>query len=216
MKIKILLADDHRMLLDGLRSLLVEHRNWEVVGLALDGLEATELAAKLKPDVIIMDVSMPKLNGIEATRKILAEMSKAKIIMLSMHLDRRYITESLKAGAMGYILKESAFREVSTAISTVMSGEVFLGEKINKLVLQDYINQIKQDNSSPFADLSAREREVVQLLAEGHSTKDISGMLYVSVKTVESHRKRIMDKLNIRTIAELTKYAIREGLTHLE
>ncbi len=214
--IKILLADDHRLLSEGLRQLLEKHKDIEVAGIATDGMEAVEMALKLEPTIVLMDVSMPKLNGIEAVRRILAEKPKIKVIMLSMHLDRRYITEALKTGAQGYVLKDAEFQDVAEAISTVMSGEIYLSQKIREIVIHDYVQKIKEAENSPFSELSAREREVLQLLTEGKTTKEIAGLLFVSVKTVESHRKQIMDKLKIHSIAELTKYAIRHGITQLD
>lgn len=215
MKIRLLLADDHKLFRDGLRSMLDGHKGIEIVAEASDGIAVTKLAGELHPDIILMDVSMPDLNGIEATRKISAEHPTIKIIMLSMHSDRRYITEALRAGARGYLLKDSAFDEVLTAIRDCSSGKIYLSSRIADIVINDYINLARNADSSAFAILSAREREVLQLLAEGKSTKEIASQLKVSAKTIESHRKQVMDKLNLHSVAELTKYAIREGLTQL-
>jgi len=214
-KIRLLLADDHKLFRDGLRSMLDGHKGIEIVAEASDGIAVTKLAGELHPDIILMDVSMPDLNGIEATRKISAEHPTIKIIMLSMHSDRRYITEALRAGARGYLLKDSAFDEVLTAIRDCSSGKIYLSSRIADIVINDYINLARNADSSAFAILSAREREVLQLLAEGKSTKEIASQLKVSAKTIESHRKQVMDKLNLHSVAELTKYAIREGLTQL-
>ncbi len=214
--IKILLADDHKLLIDGLRSLLEKQKNLEVVGVAKDGLETVDLAAQYKPDIILLDISMPQLNGIDAARKILRDLPDTKIIMLSMHADRRYIQESIRIGARGYILKESAAREVIKAIEDVQKGEIFFSQSVRHQVLHEYVKWIRQGDNSSYSPLSVREREVLQLLTEGRSTKDVAGILNVSVKTVESHRKQIMDKLGLYSIAELTKYAIREGLTQLD
>jgi two-component system response regulator NreC len=213
---RILLADDHRLLVDGLRPLLESQESVEVVGVAADGMEAVELASKLRPDIIILDISMPRLNGIDAARQILRDMPETKIIMLSMHADRRYIQESLRAGACGYILKESAAGEVINALEVVQKGELFFSQSLRDKVLHEYAELIRVGDGSRSSPLSPREREVLQLLAEGKSTKDMAGILNVSVKTIESHRKQIMDKLGLHTIAELTKYAIREGLTQLD
>ena len=216
MKIKILLADDHKLFRDGLRTMLGEQKNIEVVGDAVDGMMALELAGKLKPDIILMDISMPGLNGIEATRRIGAEYPDIFVIILSMHSERRFVVESLKAGARGYFLKDSAIEELIRAIETVKCGQVFLSSQITDFVVKDYMRLSDTKEVSAYSLLSGREREVLQLLAEGKSTREIAEKLFVSVKTVETHRKQIMNKLDIRSIAELTKYAIREGLTDLE
>lgn len=215
MKLRILMADDHKLFCDGLRSMFGSDRSVEIVGEARDGQAAVELARELKPDLILMDVSMPVLNGIEATRKVLADNAAIKIIMLSMHSDKRYVVESLKAGARGYLLKDSAFQEVLAAMRDCMAGKVYLSTQINDLVINDYITLAGSSGSSAYTVLSAREREVLQLLAEGRSTKEIAFHLRVSGKTIETHRKQIMDKLNLHSIAELTKFAVREGLTEL-
>jgi two-component system response regulator NreC len=211
--IRILLADDHKLLIDGLRSFLDKQRNLEVVGTARDGLEAADLAAKLKPDVALIDISMPRQNGIDATRNILRDTPGIRIIILSMHADRRFIQESLRAGARGYILKEAAAQEVVEAIAAVQRGELFFSRSVRDQVLHDYVGWLREGNDPSSSPLSGREREVLQILAEGGSTKDAAEMLHVSVKTIETHRKQIMDKLDLHSIAELTKYAVREGLT---
>ncbi len=216
MPVKILLADDHKLFRDGLRTLFANKADVTVVGEASDGTETVTLAREVQPDLILMDVSMPGLNGIEATRQILAERAATKIIILSMHSDRRYVTEALKAGAVGYLLKDSAFEELIDVIRDVLKGRIRLSNAITSVVVSDYIKLAAAEESSAFTLLSAREREVLQLIAEGNSTRDIAARLNVSVKTIESHRKQIMDKLNLRSVAELTKYAIREGLTPLE
>ncbi|MBF0501423.1 MAG: response regulator transcription factor [Candidatus Riflebacteria bacterium] len=216
MEIRILLADDHKILREGLKNLLDKHSGIKVVGEASDGMQAIELADQLNPQVIIMDISMPLLNGIEASRKILQKNSDIHIIALSMHSDRRFVIEVLKAGVKGYVLKDSAFEELYKAINTVLSGQVFLSSAITDIVVRELIQQTVQAQvPSAFAVLSSREREILQLFTEGKSTKSIATCLKISVKTVETHRKQIMDKLDIHTIAELTKYAIREGLTTL-
>ena len=213
--IKVLIADDHKLLIDGLQPLLENQKNIQVVDIASNGLEAVEKAMEHKPDIILMDISMPKLNGIDATRKILRDLPHTKIIILSMHADKRYIKESIQIGAKGYILKESAATEVINAIKDVQTGKLFFGRLVKELVLQEYVELVREGNKD-FSPLSIREREVLQLLAEGNSTKDIATTLNVSVKTIESHRKQIMDKLDLHSVAELTKYAIREGLTQLD
>ncbi len=214
--IKILLADDHKLLIDGLRPLLERQRNLQVVAVARDGVEAAELAREHRPDIALLDISMPRLNGLDAARKILADGQDTKVIMLSMHADRKFIEESLRIGARGYLLKESAIQEVIEAIGTVQKGELFFSQSIRDKMLHDYVEKVRTGGEDAGSPLSAREREVLQLLAEGKSTKDMADILHVSVKTIESHRKQIMDKLDLHSIAELTKYAIREGLTRLD
>ena len=210
------MADDHKLFIDALGSLLDRRRDMEVVGAARDGISAVTLARDLKPDVVLMDVSMPRLNGIEAARRITAERSSVRVVMLSMHADRRYVVEAIRAGASGYLLKDSAQEELLEAIRQVASGQIYLARKMSGELVRDLILAGGDGESSVFSLLSPREREVLQLLAEGHSTKGIAGNLSVSVKTVETHRKQIMDKLGLRSIAELTKYAIREGLTPVD
>ncbi len=216
MRLRIMLADDHRLFRDGLRTLLSQQSDMEVVGEAVDGPAVLTSARELRPDILLMDISMPGLNGIEATRRVLAEYPAIRIIMLSMHADQRYVSESLRAGALGYVLKDSAIDELLTAIRTVSRGQRFLSGSIASVILEEYVALAKERANSAFSTLSPREREVLQLLAEGRSTKEMAAHLHVSVKTVESHRKQIMDKLNIHSVAELTKYAIREGLTPLD
>jgi len=214
MGIKIVLADDHKIVRQGFRSLIEKHTDMEVIGETDDGRTAIQLCQDLHPDVVIMDVSMPGLNGIESTRKIKAEMPEIKVIALSMHSNRRYVVDMLKSGASGYLLKESAFDDLVRAIRSTMADQRFLSPKIASLVLDEYLNLLPSD--TPGTGLSPREREVLQLLAEGNSTKEIALKLYVSGKAVEAHRRQIMNKLNLHSVAELTKYALREGLTSLE
>jgi DNA-binding NarL/FixJ family response regulator len=216
MSIKIILADDHKIMREGLRTLLDNQPDMEIVAEAGDGRATVELARKLSPDLIVMDTVMPDLNGIEATRKIMAENPAIKIIALSMHSDRQFVIEMLKAGAMGYMLRDCAFDELVYAINSVVNGHVYLSPKITTIVLKELIRNSTKEKPSPFLLLSNREREVLQLISEGKSTKDIALRLNVSVKTIETHRQQIMNKLDIHNIAELTKYAVREGLTPLE
>ncbi len=215
MIVRILIADDHKIILDGLCSLLEKNDALKVIGRAADGLSAVRLAGELSPDLVIMDISLPGLNGIDATRRILEANPRVKIIALSMHKDGRYIAEALKSGAMGYLLKESAFDELIAAIGAVMKGQCYLSASIADLVIKDYIRHLEKTDSGIFTVLTPREREVLQSLSEGLSTKGIAARLEVSVKTVETHRAQIMAKLDIHSVAELTKYAIREGLTSL-
>ncbi|MDA8404321.1 MAG: response regulator transcription factor [Desulfobacteraceae bacterium] len=216
MTIKILLADDHKITRDGLKALLENQKNMTVVGEADNGRRAVRLAAELKPDVVVMDINMPELNGIEATRQIVAELPGTKIIALSMYSDKRYVVGMLKAGVSGYLLKNCAFDELVAAISSVMNSQNYMSQKIAGTVMKEYATILEASDSSPASLLSAREREVLQLIAEGMKTKDIADRIHVSVKTVETHRQQIMRKLNVTSIAELTKIALREGLTSLD
>ncbi|HBE45487.1 MAG TPA: DNA-binding response regulator [Deltaproteobacteria bacterium] len=215
MEVKIILADDHKIIREGLKALLEKQQGIEVIAEAQDGISTVRLTKKLSPDLVIMDIGMPDMNGIDATRMIISETKNVKVIALSMHSDRRFVLEMLKAGASGYLLKDSAFEELTLAINTVMAGQPYLSPKITDVVIREYIHAPQKDEKSVFTTLTAREREVLQLIAEGKSTKQIASSLNVSVKTIETHRQQIMEKLNIHSIAELTKYAIREGITSL-
>ena len=216
MDIKILLADDHKITRDGLKALLENQDHLRVVGEAENGRQAVRLALDLEPDVIVMDINMPELNGIEATRQILAELPATKIIALSMYSDKRYVVGMLKAGVCGYLLKNCAFDELVAAISAVMKNQNYMSQKIAGTVMKDYASILESSDSSPASQLTVREREVLQLIAEGLKTKDIAARIHVSVKTVETHRQQIMRKLNAKSVAELTKIALREGLTSLD
>jgi two-component system response regulator NreC len=216
MSIKIVLADDHKVMRDGLRALIEQQTGMEVVAEAENGRSALKLACELAPDIVVMDINMPDLNGIEATRRIKAEAPGVKVIAFSMHSDRRFVSEMLKAGASGYLLKHCAFEELARAIREVSGNRTYLSPQIAGTVVEEYLEQVSARDLPDAPALTAREREVLQLIAEGVSTKKIADRLYVSVKTVESHRHNIMEKLGLRTTAELTKYAIREGLTSLD
>lgn len=216
MSIKILLADDHKITRQGLRSLLEKESDMEVVAEAEEGRTAVCLVRELLPDVVVMDVSMPDLNGMEATRQIVAELPNVKVIALSMHSDNLFVTEMLKSGASGYLLKDCAFEELARAIHIVVDGKTYLSPAVSGVVVDDYLHHLAKTESRSFEVLTDREREVLQLLAEGKSTKQVALKLHISVKTVETHRRQIMSKLDIHTIAGLTKYAIRKGLTSLE
>jgi DNA-binding NarL/FixJ family response regulator len=213
MSIKVLIADDHQIVREGLRALLEKEIDIRVLGEAEDGRMVLRMARELQPDVIIMDVAMPDLNGIEATRQIVGELPGVKIIALSMHDDRRFVLNMLKAGAAGYMLKDCAFKDLAKAIRVVMSHKTFLSPEVADIVVKDYLSTTQTAESSAFNQLSPREREVLQLLAEGKTSALIAESLHISIKTVETHRQQIMVKLKIRSVAELTKYAIREGLT---
>jgi DNA-binding NarL/FixJ family response regulator len=215
MSIRILIADDHKIVREGLRTLLQNRGDIEVIGEADNGRTVVALAAELRPDIIIMDVAMPDLNGIEATRQITGGRVAAKVLALSMHSDSRFVTRMLQAGAQGYLLKDCAFEELALAIDTIVGDGVYLSPGVTGVVVRDYVQHLAEGDAG-IAALSPREREVLQLVAEGLTTKDIAGKLHISVKTVETHRKQIMDKLEIRSVAELTKYAVREGLTSLD
>jgi two-component system response regulator NreC len=214
--IKILLADDHKITREGLRSLLEKQQDMEVVAEAKDGRTAVSLAEELLPDVVIMDVSMPDLNGVQATRQIVGRLPNVKIVGLSMHSDSLFVTEMLKSGASGYLLKDCAFEELTQAIHAVVAGNTYLSPSISGVVINDYLHRLAKVDLTASDVLTDREIEVLQLIAEGNSTKQTALKLHISVKTVETHRRQIMNKLDIYTIAELTKYAIRKGLTSLE
>ena len=215
MTIKIILADDHQIVRQGLRALLASESDMKVVAEADNGRSVLRQVEKLCPDLVIMDISMPGLNGIDATRQIIADCPSVKVIALSMHSDSLFVLNMLKAGASGYLLKDCALGELVTAIRAVMGQKAYLSPGISDVVIKDFVSgQSTSGGSGPFT-LTAREREVLQLMAEGKSTKEIAEHLCVSIKTVESHRKQIMDKSAIRSVAELTKYAIRQGLTSI-
>jgi len=216
MSVRLILADDHKIMREGLRALLAKQKEIELIAEADSGRGVIELCAQLHPDVVVIDISMPDLNGIDATRQITRQAPDIKVIALSMHSDKKYVKEMLAAGASGYLLKDAAFEELGMAIATVLKNKTYLSPQITDTVVKDYVNDNAPQNSIASTALSAREREVLQLIAEGKSTRDVAAKLYVSVKTVETHRKQIMDKLGLNSIAELTKYAIREGLTSVE
>jgi two-component system, NarL family, response regulator NreC len=215
MKTRVLIVDDHKIFREGLKSMLEKKSDIEVIGEAENGLDAIKLAQELLPDVVIMDIVMPDMNGVEATRHISADPSNAKIIGLSMHEDGRFAAEMLKAGASGFLLKECAFEELVDAINTVRANGIYLSSKIKESMLKDYVGFLSKKNLSGFSVLSAREQEVLKCIAEGKSTREIASHLGVSVKTIETHRQNIMEKLDIHNMAELIKYAIRAGLTSL-
>jgi DNA-binding NarL/FixJ family response regulator len=214
MKPRILIVDDHKIVREGLRALIEETEGFEVIGEARNGREAIRIAKQLQPDIVIMDVAMAEMNGIEATRQLVAQQSQAKVLALSMHSDSRYVRQMLEAGAMGYLLKDNAFEEIVIALQSLMAGRLYVSPQASGHILLNLAHgQIEPESASP---LTAREKETLQLIAEGHSTAEIAERLFISVKTVETHRKKIMDKLDLRSIAELTKYAIREGITTLD
>ena len=216
MTIKIVLADDHQIVRQGLRNLLEAEPAMEVVAEADNGRTVLRQAKELQPDLVIMDISMPGLNGIEATRQIIAECPGVKVVALSMHSDSLFVLNMLKAGASGYLVKDCALEELVKAIRVVMAEKTYLSPGISDIVIRDFVSGWSATGSSAFSILTAREREVLQLMAEGKTTNQIAYQLCLSAKTVEAHRKQIMNKLGIHSVAELTKYAIRQGLTALE
>jgi two-component system response regulator NreC len=213
MEIRILIADNHRIVREAICSRLGNEPGLEIVGEAEDGRVAIQLARELNPDVIIMETSMPNLNGIEATRQIVNELPDVKVIALSSHWDRRSVCEMLKAGASGYLPKRCAFEELVSAIQNVVSDRTYLSSHISGLVVDEYLHRTVEQGKSAYSILTDREREVLQLIAEGKSTKRIARELFVSPKTIEWHRSQLMKKLHIDSVAELVKYAISEGLT---
>jgi len=216
MKIKVLIADDHGIVREGLRSLLGKQPEMEIIGEADDGRKALELVRELEPDVVIMDISMPNLNGIDATRHIVRENPKVKVIALSMHSSSMFVTDMIKAGATGYILKDCLFEELAEAIKTVNDGGVYLSPDVVSLVVGDYMNRLSGAGGLPLESLSEREREVLQLIGEGKNTKQIAQILHVSTKAIEANRRKIMEKLHSHSVADLVRWAILGGLTTLE
>ena len=216
MAIKILLADDHAIVRHGLAESIQKQEDMEVVGQAKNGLAAIDMVREMTPDVVVMDISMPDINGMDATREILRDFPEIKIIALSMHSAKKFVREMFKAGASAYLLKDCEFDELANAIRTVMKGKSYISPEITDVVVDSYIRTSTEDKSSVFSDLTKREREVLQLMAEGKTTKQIGLKLHISPKTVEAHRLRVMEKLDIDNVAQLTKYAIQEGLTSPE
>lgn len=216
MDIRIIIADDHQIVRQGLRVLIEKEPDMEVVGEAEDGQATVSLAKELHPHIVLMDIKMPDLNGIEATRQILTDMPDVKIIALSMYPDQRFVMNMLKSGARGYLLKDSAFEELAQAIRLVMANKTYLCPLVTEVVVKDIVTLNPSSHQTALVVLTSREREVLRLLAEGKRTSQIAQLLDISVKTVDTHRQQIIHKLGIRSLAELTKYAIREGLTSLE
>ncbi len=215
MKTKILLADDHQIIRDGLKALIQKEPQFEVIAEAKNGKSTVDLAKKLNPDVVVIDVSMPGLNGMEATIELLEHNPDIKVIALSVHSEKEYVSGMLQAGASAYLLKDSAFRELAEAIQTVTQNQTYISPKIAGTLIQDYREKLKSEDTSVFNILTKREREILQLLAEGKTVKQIAGELFLSVKTIESHRQNIMNKLDIYSIPDLVKYAIRHGIISL-
>jgi DNA-binding NarL/FixJ family response regulator len=216
MSLRVLIADDHKLIRQGLRALLDKESNIEVIAEAGTGWETIRMVQDMSPDLVIMDVAMPDLNGIEATRQVIGINPNIKVLALSMYKDRRFIVGMLKAGASGYLLKDGAFEELVHAINIVAAGQTYLSPAAANTIVKEYIRQARDTDFSAFSVLTPREREVLQLLTEGHTVRQIATELSLSMKTIETHRKQMMDKLDIHSIAELTKYAIREGLTSVD
>ena len=216
MGIRIMLADDHTIMRDGLSQAFQEEEDMEIVGQVGDGRTAVEKARELRPDIVVMDINMPNLNGIEATREIQREAPGVRVIVLSMHSAKPCIKEVFRAGASGYVHKNCGFDELAHAVRTVAKGKTYVSPSISQIVVEELGRTEGKTESTAFSLLTPREREVLQLLAEGQTVKHIAQRLHVSHKTVEAHRLRIMNKLQIETVAQLTKYAIQEGLTSAE
>ena len=215
MPIRVVLADDHILIRAGLRALLQSLPNIEVIGEASDGHEAVEVIARHQPDVVIMDIGMPGLNGVDSTRRIVKQFPGTRVVILSMHANEEYVGRALEAGAMGYLLKGAEPAELELVFKAVMRGETYLSPSIAKHLVQDYLSH-RKEKTQPLPDLTGRQREVLQLIAEGCSTKDIANKLKLSVKTVDTHRSELMHRLDIHDVAGLVRYAIRTGLVSTE
>jgi two-component system, NarL family, response regulator NreC len=212
-KTRVLLADDHQLMRSGIRLMLEREPDLSVVGEAGDGREAVALAKSLKPDVVVMDIGMSNLNGIEAAQQMTGDRPEIAVVMLSMHSDESYVLRALKAGARGYLLKDSAEADLIKAVYAVAGGKSFFSPAVSKVLLDDYVRKLRRSGTEDAYDLlTAREREVLQLIAEGKSNKDIANLLNLSVYTVESHRSNLMEKLNVRGLPELILYAVRKGI----
>lgn len=209
--IRVLLADNHTLVRAGLRALLHSLDGIEVVAEANDGREALRLIEIHRPDVVLMDVAMPEMNGLEATTRIVKEFPNVRVIILSMHANEEYVLQSLRTGAVGYVLKDSGVSELELALKAISRGETYLSPAVSKHVVADYVRRVGGE-SNPLEQLTPRQREILQMLAEGRSMKEIAQLLYISIKTVETHRAQLMERLNIHDVAGLVRYAIRVGL----
>jgi len=215
-KIKVLIADDHTILRQGIKALLDNQAEIEVIGEAKDGREALTLIERLLPDVVLMDIAMPGLNGLEATRRIKKKFPEIKVLVLTMYTNEEYVFQILNAGANGYLVKETAFQDLISAIKAVYRDEAFMSPSISKKVINRYTQRVRDANDTTSDILTTREREILQLIAEGSSSKKIAEALFISPKTVETHRTHIMDKLNIHNRTDLIKYAIRTGIVDID
>jgi DNA-binding NarL/FixJ family response regulator len=215
MNIRILLADDHRILREGLRSLLAQQPDITVVGEASNGEAAVALARELRPDLVIMDVVMPGMDGISATRQIRAECPDTRVIALSMHSDLHFVSEMVRAGALGYLVKDSSFEELNQAVRSVIANRPYLSTVITGTLVEDFVRQTSAPEGPSGLSLTGREQQILRLLADGKRVKEVARLLHISVKTVESHRQSIMDKLEIHSTIGLTRYALQKGLTSI-
>ena len=213
--VKVLIADDHAMMRDGIRALLGIQADMEIIGEAADGREAVNRALELRPDVVVMDIGMPGLDGLEATRRITKKLPAAKILVLTQHDNREYVLTAIKAGASGYVPKRALGSELADGVRAVHRGDSFLYPSVATALIEGYRDNI-EDGDTPYDSLTAREREILKLIAEGHTSREISEMLYISLKTVQGHRSKIMDKLDLHNRTELIKYAMRKDLVRLE
>ena len=216
MKIKILLADDHKILRNGMRSMIDKEPDFEVVGEAENGITAVQMACDLNPDVVIMDIAMPGINGVDATREILSKAPEIKVLALSTYSEKQFIFAMLKAGALGYLVKDCAFEELVAAVRSVAENKIYIAPKVLNIVVKEYLNHESQELPKDDVHLTPRERDVLRLITKGKNTKEIASELYVSVKTIETHRQNIMNKLGIHNVAELTLYAVQIGLIILD
>lgn len=216
MSIRIVIADDHGIVREGLNSLLAKQPDMEIVGEAIDGRKAFELVQELVPDIVVMDITMPNLNGIDATRQIVREFPGIKVIALSMHSSTMFVADMIKAGVSGYMLKDCLFDELAEAIRIVYDGGTYLSPGVVSIVVGDYVNRLNNNSDMPLQNLTDREREVLQLIGEGKNTKEIARQLHISTKAIEANRRKIMEKLHTHSVADLVRWAILGGLTSLE
>ena len=216
MKIKILLADDHKILRNGMRSMIEKEPDLEVVGEAENGITAVQMACDLNPDVVIMDIAMPGINGVDATREILSKAPEIKVLALSTYSEKQFIFTMLKAGALGYLVKDCAFEELVSAVRSVAENKIYIAPKVLNIVVKEYLNHESQELPKDDVQITPRERDVLRLITKGKNTKEVASELYVSAKTIETHRQNIISKLGIHNVAELTLYAVQSGLITLD